>query len=137
MSRQATILFKLLEIFFLKTYAMTVFFSFSGHTLLFSLCRSWVWIGMKVLGMDSTVWQQQIWIKVKSWWQILPQHQSTNLRSPKFASIPPFRPHFIKFSKFVCYEVNLTSQRSHLKVFLLIKFVSERRDFNSGRFWVS
>ena len=24
----------------------------------------------------ATVWQEPIWIKVKTWWQILPQHQS-------------------------------------------------------------
>ena len=36
----------------------------------------------------------QIWIKVKTWWQILPQHQSTYLGGPESASIeiPPFRP---------------------------------------------
>ena len=43
--------------------------------------------------------------------------------------IPPFRPHFINFSKTVFYEVNLTSQRSHLEVLLLCKFGSERKDF--------
>jgi hypothetical protein len=34
---------------------------------------------------------------------VLPQHQSTNLRGPESASIeiPPFRPHFMKFSKTV------------------------------------
>ena len=57
-----------------------------------------------------TVWPEWIWIKVKSWWQILPQHQSTYyivcstyLRAPESASIeiPLFRPHFIKVSKTV------------------------------------
>ena len=32
--------------------------------------------------------------------------------------IPPFGPHFIKFSKTVSYEVNLASQSSHLEVLL-------------------
>ena len=86
-----------------------------------------------------TVWPEPIWIKVKSWWQILPQHQSTYLRGPEYASIeiPPFRPHFIKFSKTVFYEVNLTSQQSHLEVLLLSKFWSERGNFNWYRFWAS
>ena len=44
--------------------------------------------------------------------------------------IPPFRPYFIKFSKTVFYEVNLTPQHSHLEVLLLSKFCSDRRDFN-------
>ena len=59
-----------------------------------------------------TVWPEPIWIKVTSWWQILPQHQSTYLRGPESASIeiPSFRPHFIKFSKTVSYEVNLTAR---------------------------
>ena len=38
--------------------------------------------------------------------------------------------HFIKISKTVSYEVNLTSQHSHLEVLLLSKFGSERGDFN-------
>ena len=33
------------------------------------------------------VWTEPIWIKVKSWWQILPQHQSTYLRGRESASI--------------------------------------------------
>ena len=41
--------------------------------------------------------------------------------------IPPFRPHFLKFSKTVSYEVNLTSQYSLLQVLLLSKFESERQ----------
>ena len=87
----------------------------------------------------STKWPEPIWIKVRSWWQILPQHQSTYLGGPESASIeiPPFRPHFIKFSKTVFYEVNLTSQRSHLEVLLISKFGSERGDFKWCRFWAS
>ena len=34
-----------------------------------------------------TVWQEPIWTKVKSRWQILPQRQSTYLRGPESASI--------------------------------------------------
>ena len=34
-----------------------------------------------------TVWPQPIWIKVKSWWQILPQHQSTYQGGPESVSI--------------------------------------------------
>ena len=87
----------------------------------------------------STVWPKLTWIKVNGWWQILPQHQSTYLRGPESASteIPPFRPHFIKCSKTVSYDVNLTSQRTHLEVLFLSKFGSERGDFNWCRFWAS
>ena len=55
-----------------------------------------------------------------------------NLGGPESASIeiPSFRPHFIKFSKTVFYEVNLVSQCSQLEVLLLSKFGSERGDFN-------
>ena len=59
--------------------------------------------------------------------------QSTYLRGPESVSIEihPFRPYFIKFSKIVSYEVNLTTQQhSHLEVLLLSKFGSEREDFN-------
>ena len=42
---------------------------------------------------------------------------------------PPFRPHFINFSKTVFYEVNLLPQCSHLEVLLLSKFGSERGGF--------
>ena len=91
-----------------------------------------------------TVWPEPIWIKVKSSWQILPQHQSSYIlrrwnhhqrfvlcsngqiyggdfakfcgllriyelypKGPESASIeiPPFRPHFIKFSKAVSYPL--------------------------------
>ena len=43
-----------------------------------------------------TVWPQLILKKVRSWWQIPPQHQSTYLGGPESASIeiPPFRPKF-------------------------------------------
>ena len=52
-----------------------------------------------------TVWSEPIWIKVKKSWLLLPQHQSTYARGPESVSIeiPPFRPHFIKFSKTVFY----------------------------------
>ena len=42
----------------------------------------------------NIVWPQPIWIKVRSSWQIPPQHQSTYLGGPESASIeiPPFRP---------------------------------------------
>ena len=52
--------------------------------------------------MDWTVWPERIWIKVRSWWQILPQHQSTYLRSPESASLKIllFKLHLIKFSNF-------------------------------------
>ena len=62
-----------------------------------------------------TVWPEPIWIKVKTWWQILLQHQSTYLRGPEFTSIeiPPFRTHFIKFLKtavncFLCIKSYFT-----------------------------
>ena len=63
-------------------------------------------------------------MKMKSSRQILLQHQSTyRLRGQESASIeiPHFRPHFIKFSKTVAYEINFTSQHSHLEVLLLKK----------------
>ena len=82
----------------------------------------------KISQMSITVWPEAIWIKVKSWWQILMQHQSTYPRGPESASIEilPFRPHFINFSKTVSYEVNIASQCSHLEVLLWSKFWSER-----------
>ena len=48
---------------------------------------------------------------------------------------PTFRPHILNFSKSVSYEVNITSQHSHLEVLLLRKFGSEMGDFNWCRFW--
>ena len=87
----------------------------------------------------AAVWLEPIWIKVNGWWQILRQHQRTFLRGPESASIeiPPFRPYFIKFSKTISYEVNLTWQHSHLEELLLSKFESESGDFNWCRFWAS
>ena len=68
---------------------------------------------------STTVWPEPIWTKVSGWWQIPPLHQRTYLGGPESASIdiPPFRSHFIKFSKTVFYEVNLVSQCSHLEYF--------------------
>ena len=45
------------------------------------------------------------------------------LKRPKICIMnsPPVKPLFIKFSKNVSYEVNLTSQRSHLNALLLSK----------------
>ena len=70
--------------------------------------------------------------KVNTSQLILSQHESTYPRGSESASIeiPPFRSHFIKFSKTVFYQVNLVSQCSHSKVHLLSKFGSERGDFN-------
>ena len=50
---------------------------------------------------------QTTWIKVKSWWQILPQHQSTYLRGPESLSIemPAFRP---KFTYVVKVPINVS-----------------------------
>ena len=75
-----------------------------------------------------TVWPEPIWINVKKSWLLLPQHQSTYPRGPESVSIeiPPFRPHFIKFSKIVFFKVNLASQCLYLEVLLLSKFGSER-----------
>ena len=60
------------------------------------------------------------------------ESKHTYLGGPESASIeiPPFRPHFIKFSKSVFYQVNLVSQCSYLELHLLSKFGSERGDFN-------
>ena len=51
-----------------------------------------------------TVWPEPIWIKVKTWWQILPQHQSTYLWGLESAStkIPPFRPNLLSKSTSKC-----------------------------------
>ena len=58
--------------------------------------------------------------------KLLQQHQSTYKESQNMDQLTPppspFRPHFIKFSKTVTYEVNLTSQHSHLEAVLLSKF---------------
>ena len=65
-------------------------------------------------------------------WQILPQHQSTYLfKRPRICNNwnSPLGPQYIKFSKTASYEVNLTSQHSHLEVLLLSKFWSEMGDF--------
>ena len=40
-------------------------------------------------GKCTTVWPEPIWIKMRSWWQVLPQHQSTYLRGPESAGIRP------------------------------------------------
>ena len=50
-----------------------------------------------------TVWPEPISIKVKKSRLLLPQHQSTYPGGPESVSfeIPPFRLHFIKFSKTV------------------------------------
>ena len=94
---------------------------------------------VKIHSGPSTVWPEWIWIKVKKSQLSLPQHQSTYPRGPEseLIEIPPFRPHFINFSKTDFYEVNLVSQRSHLEELLLSKFGSERGDFNWCRFWAS
>ena len=55
-----------------------------------------------------TVWQEPIWIKVNGWWQILAQHQRPRIY---INWNPPFQT--------VTYGVNLTSQHSHLEIFLL------------------
>ena len=66
--------------------------------------------------------------KVNSSQLLLPQHQSTYPRGPESVSIEisPFRPHFIKFSKTVFYQVNLVSHCLHLEVLLVSKFGSEK-----------
>ena len=65
-----------------------------------------------------TVWPQSIWIKVRTSWQIPPQHQSTCLGGPESASveIPPFRPHFIKFQKkfFSDYSIVRNKRRPYV-----------------------
>ena len=54
-----------------------------------------------------TVWPQPIWKKVRTWWQIPPQHQSTYLGGPESASIeiPPFGPFlWCKFPKIKIFK---------------------------------
>ena len=57
------------------------------------------------LKVESTVWPEPIWKKIKTSRILLPQHQSTYPRGPESASIeiPTFRPHFINFSKTIFY----------------------------------
>ena len=59
------------------------------------LSTSAVWL--KSVFLSFTLWLHPIWIKVKSWWQILPQNHSTCLSGPESTSneIPPFRSKFI------------------------------------------
>ena len=62
---------------------------------------------LSVIYLSITVWPQPIWIKVRTWWQIPPQHQSTYLGGPESASIeiPPFRPFlWSKFSKIKIFK---------------------------------
>ena len=64
------------------------------------------------------VWIEPIWIKVTNTTAASKYVQCTYLRGQESASIEisSFRPHFINFSKTVSYEVNLTTQHSHLEV---------------------
>ena len=62
---------------------------------------------------DTVLWPEPIWIKVKNG-----ENYYCSIAGTESASIeiPLFRPHFIKLSKTVFYEVNLTSQCSHLEM---------------------
>jgi hypothetical protein len=55
----------------------------------------------------ATVWPQPILKKVRTWWQIPPQHQSTYLGGPESASIeiPPFRRFFSKIKIFKNFPI--------------------------------
>ena len=100
----------------------------------------WIWRNfISFWYLFCTVWPEPIWIKVSGDKYVPSQHQSTYLGGPELAliKIPPFRPHFIRFSKTIFYEVNLVSQCSYLELLLLSKFGSERGDFNQYRFWSS
>ena len=72
----------------------------------------------------------EVWPEPSEW--LVTNTTAAYLRGPESASIeiPPFRPHFIKSSKTVSYEVNLSLQCSHLEVLLLNNFWSEMGDFN-------
>ena len=66
--------------------------------LLHLIMIRWFPISFLKFWSHLTVWPQPIWKKLG---QIPTQHQSTYLGGSESASIeiPPFRPHFIKFSK--------------------------------------
>ena len=84
---------------------------------------NWPMVCLKMVSKESQYGQSQS-KKVSVWWQIPPQHQSRYLGGAELASIkiPTFKPLFIKFSKTVYYEVNLTWQHSYLEELLLSKF---------------
>ena len=90
--------------------------------------------GPQVLGVTSVF--PQI-VSVKTILFLKSKYIPNRSRINWFNWNPSFRPHLIKFSKTVFYEVNLVSQCSHLEVLLLSKFGSERGDFNWCRFWSS
>ena len=91
------------EWFYLSNLILVYFISFMAHRMMLhghqETCLEYI-----IPSMSShlkrkwlcTVWPQPIWIKVRSLWQISPQHQSTYLGGPESASIeiPPFRPKF-------------------------------------------
>ena len=59
---------------------------------------SWKYVNSKCWFYTYTVWPQPILKKVRTWWQIPPQHQSTYVpRRPRISINwnPPFRPIFI------------------------------------------
>ena len=93
----------------------------------------WIWLGaFRNLSWNNIkTWCYRKWLR-QQWHQTKHSMASVNLnKSPESVSIeiPPFKPHFIKFSKTVSYEVNLVSHCSHLEILLLSKFGSERGFF--------
>ena len=68
--------------------------------------------------MEPTVWPEPIWIKVKSSWKTLPQHQSTNQNNPESASIEiPF------FQVKIYLDSKSTSKSEHCEDLLFEKFM--------------
>ena len=77
----------------------------------------------------ATVWPEPIWIKVKEFWLLLPQHQSKYPRGPEYASIgiylsDPNLPHIVK-------QDLLKIKNSFWKFYVW------KGAFNWCRFWVS
>ena len=89
---------------------------------------------ISVIKKTITIWLQPIWMKMKRWWQILSQHQSTYLRGPESVSIESPRSEQNLLSKSIseceCCEVRFTSiKNSFWKVY---EMRSEREDADSG-----
>ena len=54
-----------------------------------------------LIGLCCHRWSEPIWIRVKTLWQILPQHQSSYLKGTEYTSIEILssRPKYVNFSK--------------------------------------
>ena len=93
------------------------YYVLSGIIFMIICMYSYTYISFKMLKLVKkkiksffvgvTVWPQPIWKKVRTSWQIIPQHQRKYLGGPKSAwiEIPPFRRFFwCKFSKMKIFK---------------------------------